>query len=81
MTYSKRTIEQHITLPKISLQCILNLIFSTCIHEGDFPTGWEKATAVLFHQPVSLPPICGKIFEFVPCINQLLCITHEISIF
>ena len=81
MTYSKSYYRTTYTLPKISLQCILNLIFSTCIHEGDFPTGWEKATAVLLHQSVSLPPICGKIFEFVPCINQLLCITHEISIF
>ena len=61
-----------------------------------FPSEWKKGNIVRIHrkgdkqniknyQPVSLLPICGKIFErligFQPgdsCINQLLSITHEI---
>ena len=63
-----------------------------------FRSEWKKGNIVLIHRkgdkqnikncrPVSLLPMCGKIFErlisFQPgdsCINQLLSITHEIFI-
>ena len=52
----------------------LDLIFQSCIKHGEFPTEWKKADGVLVHKksdkqilknyrPVSLLPICGKIFE------------------
>ena len=96
----------------------LDLIFQSCIKHGEFPTEWKKANVVPVHKksdkqilknyrPVSLLPICGKIFErllynrlyeyfienelisssqsgFKPgdsCINQLLSVIHDISIF
>ena len=52
----------------------LNIIFKTCLCTGNFPLEWKKANIVLIHKkgdketvtnyrPVSLLPICGKIFE------------------
>ena len=52
----------------------LNLIFQSCIKHGEFPIEWKKTDGVLVHKksnkqilknyrPVSLLPICGKIFE------------------
>ena len=52
----------------------LDLIFQSCIKHGEFPTEWKKANVVPVHKksdkqilknyrPVSLLPICGKIFE------------------
>ena len=52
----------------------LQLIFRSCIENGKFPSEWEKANVVPVHKkgnkqtlenyhPVSLLPICGKIFE------------------
>ena len=52
----------------------LQLIFSQCIDTGYFPLEWKKANVVPAHKkgdkqclknyrPVSLLPICGKIFE------------------
>ena len=52
----------------------LQLIFSECIDTGSFPLEWRKANVVPVHKkgdtqclknyrPVSLLPICGKIFE------------------
>ena len=52
----------------------LQLIFRSCIENGKFPSEWKKANDVLVHKkgnkqtlenyrPVSLLPICGKIFE------------------
>ena len=52
----------------------LELIFKTCLRNGRFPLEWKKANVVLVHKkgdkqtiknyrPVSLLPICGKIFE------------------
>ena len=52
----------------------LQLIFRSCIENGKFPSEWKKANDVLVHKkgnkqtlenyrPVSLLPICGKIFK------------------
>ena len=52
----------------------LNLIFQSCIKHDEFPTEWKKANVVPVYKksgkqilknyrPVSLLPICGKIFE------------------
>ena len=51
----------------------LQLIFRSCIENGKFPSEWKKASVVPVHKkgnkqtlenyrPVSLLPICGKIF-------------------
>ena len=51
-----------------------HLIFRTCIGKGKLPSEWKKANIVHFHKkdnkptlknyrPVSLLPICGKIFD------------------
>ena len=73
-----------ILMVKLCLKSIckpLDLIFQSCIKQGKFPTEWKKAYVVLpFHKkkdkqilknyrPVSLPPICGKIFERLICNN------------
>ena len=53
---------------------LLDLIFQYCIKHGEFATKWKRANVVPVHQksdkqvlknyrPVSLLPICGKIFE------------------
>ena len=53
---------------------LLDLIFQSCMKQGKFPTEWKKANVAPVHKkedkqilkncrPVSLPPICGKIFE------------------
>ena len=52
----------------------LNIIFKTCLRISKFPLEWKKADIVPIHKkgdkeavknnrPVSLLPICGKIFE------------------
>ena len=52
----------------------LDLIFQSCIKQGKYPTEWKKANVGPVHMkgdkqilknywPVSLLPICGKIFE------------------
>ena len=52
----------------------LQLIFRSCIENGKFPSEWKKANTVPVHKkgnkqtlenycPVSLLPICGKVFE------------------
>ena len=52
----------------------LEIIFKSCIEKGQFPNEWKKANVVSVHKkgdkqvlrnyrPVSLLPICGKIFE------------------
>ena len=52
----------------------LKLIFQSCIKHGKFPNEWKMANVVPFlkkgnkqilknYRPVSLLPICGKIFE------------------
>ena len=52
----------------------LNISFKNCLRTGKFPLEWKKANIVPIHKkgdkqtvknyrPVSLFPICGKIFE------------------
>ena len=52
----------------------LSIIFKKCLSEGCFPNKWKKANVVPIHKkneknlfqnyrPVSLLPICGKLFE------------------
>ena len=52
----------------------LSIIFNDCLKEGKFPSDWKKAHVVSVHKkgdkqclknyrPISLLPICGKIFE------------------
>ena len=52
----------------------LRIILKSCIEKGQFPNEWKKANVVPVHKkgdkrvlrnyrPVSLLPICGKIFE------------------
>ena len=52
----------------------LKLIFQKCIQEGSFPNSWKKANVQPVHKkssrqlktnyrPISLLPICSKIFE------------------
>ena len=102
----------------LSLCKSLSIIFMSCLSQMKFPVEWKKANVVQIdtkndqqciknYRPVSLLPICSKIFErllfnelynflnhndllssnqsgFRPgdsFTNQLLSITHEISIF
>ena len=70
----------------------LSIIFKNCLHSRSFPNNWKKSNVVPIHKkggkqllqnywPVSLLPICGKIFEriiFNPIFeylkkNSLLC--------
>ena len=70
----------------------LSIIFKNCLESGSFPNNWKKSNVVRIrkigdkqllqnYQPVSLLPICGKIFEriiFNPIFeylkkNSLLC--------
>ena len=57
-----------------SLCAPLGLIFQSCLENGKFPSEWKKANAVPTYKkngkqlvknycPISLLPICGKIFE------------------
>ena len=57
-----------------SISKLLQIIFKSCIEKGQFPNKWKKANVVSVHKkgdkqvsrnyrPVSLLPICGKIFE------------------
>ena len=50
------------------------IVFKTCLNTGTFPSEWKKRNVVPIHKengkrnvqnyrPVSLLPICGKIFE------------------
>ena len=52
----------------------LSIIFKNCLQSGSFPNKWKKSSIVLIHKkgnrqflqnhwPVSLLPICSKIFE------------------
>ena len=51
----------------------LGLIFQSCFENGKFPSEWKKANVVPIckkndklvknYGPISLLPICGKIFE------------------
>ena len=52
----------------------LDIIFRSCIKTGEFPAEWKKANVIPVHKkgdkqtiknyrPISLLPICGKIFE------------------
>ena len=52
----------------------LNIIFKMCLNTGKSPSKWKKGNVVLIHKkydkqnvknyrPVSLLPICGRIFE------------------
>ena len=51
----------------------LHMIFTSCLETGVFPIHWKKANVVPIHKkeskqlvknwPVSLLPICGKVFE------------------
>ena len=54
----------------------LCLIYETCMHTGLFPDNWKKANILPIHKkesrqlkenyrPISLLPVCGKIFEKV----------------
>ena len=66
-----------IRMLKICQQSIckpLLIIFKNCVRTGKFPTTWKKANVVPIHKkgdkqtlknyrPISLLPICGKIFE------------------
>ena len=67
----------------------LCLIYETSMHTSLFPDNWKKANVLLIHKnksrqleknyrPISLLPVCGKIFEKVfltPCIDILLTIS------
>ena len=51
----------------------LNIIFKTCLNTGKFPSEWKKGNVPIHkkddkqivknYRPVSLLPICGKMFE------------------
>ena len=60
----------------------LNIIFKTCLRTRRFPLEWKKANIIPIHKkgdkqtvknyrPVSLLPICGKIFEQFLCSEML----------
>ena len=64
-----KTCAKEIALP-------LKIIFDLCLHEGTFPAMWKKANIQPIHKkgsrqlktqyrPISLLPICSKIFEKV----------------
>ena len=51
------------------------MIYKCCLERGEFPREWKKAYVVPVYQrnrdtvvylPVSLLPVCGKIFERLP---------------
>ena len=55
---------------------LLELIFKDCLTNGIFPSDWKKGSIVPVHKknykqclnnyrPISLPPICSKIFEWL----------------
>ena len=66
-----------IRLPKIcdpTIVKVLSIIFKNCLQSRSFPNNWKKSNVVPIHKkddkqllqnyrPVSLLPICGKIFE------------------
>ena len=46
----------------------LSVIFNDCLNEGKFPYEWKKLTLYPYirketYRPISLLPICSKIFE------------------
>ena len=60
----------------------LAIIFNDCLKEGKFPSNWKKAHVVPVHKngdkqclknyrPISLLPICSKIFERLQIANFL----------
>ena len=59
----------------------LNIIFKCCLRTSRFPLEWKKANIISIHKkgdkqtvkncPVSLLPICGKIFEQFFCSEML----------
>ena len=64
----------------------LYLIYMKCLETGRFPSSWKKANVLPIHKkensqlkknyrPISLVPICGKIFEKLICdtIYEYLC--------
>ena len=64
----------------LSIYKPLEIIFRTCLDHGKFPEEWKKANVVpVFKKgvkqcvknirPVSLLPICSKIFERIICNN------------
>ena len=72
-----------------SLCSPLEMIFNDCLANGIFPSDWKKGNIVPVHKkndkqrlnnyrPISLLPICSKIFErliFSECLDSLLKIT------
>ena len=63
----------------------LSLLFNNCLRDGVFPNDWKKANVIPVHKkgnkqlvsnysPVSLLPICSKIFEklIFDCIYDFL---------
>ena len=78
-----------------SLCGLLGLIFQSCFENGKFPSEWKKANVVPTYKkndkqlvknycPISLVPICGKIFErlitnyFISFKKTTLC--HQINL-
>ena len=62
----------------------LSIIFNDSLKEGTFPSDWKKAHVVPVHRkgvkqclknnrPISLLPICSKIYKIVDCLiyNEL----------
>ena len=61
----------------------LEIIFKSCIRKGQFPSQWKKVNVIPVHKkgdtqvsrnyrPLSLLPMCGKIFEqllYSICLN------------
>ena len=63
-----------IKLCGISIYKLLEIIFQNCLRLGKFPSEWKKANVaptfkigdkqcIKNHHPVSLLPVCGKVFE------------------
>ena len=69
----------------------LSIIFKNCLQTGTFPNNWKKSNVVPIHEkvdkqllqnycPVSLLPICSKIFERI-VFNPMLEFLEENNIF
>ena len=69
----------------------LSIIFNDCLNEGKFPHEWKKANIVPVHKkgnkqslkncrPISLLPICSKIFERAIFNEMLIYFTENILI-
>ena len=68
----------------------LSIIFKNCLQTGNFPNNWKKSNVVPIHKkgdkqflqnyrPVSLLPICSKIFEKI-IFNPMLDFLEEYSL-